>query len=289
MMRNLRVLCATLLLAIGVSTANAKTLAIGYTNESSQEAAAMIFKIVFERSGYNVAEKIGSTSTMLHAVADGEVDVFISAWLPNRDAEDYESLKDKLVLMTPIYDDARSGFAVPKYIPKSIVENIDDLTKPEVLERINKTITQDTREKELNEQTKNAGKTYSLADQGFAMEALDSDSWFATVEKRLESKEWFVIPITKPHIFNLTKNFRFLKDPKGGFHKKDTAWLVANKKTEKEVAEHIYNILLKMEMSTEWVAELQQMIKEKDYPPYVAARIWMAAHPYTVEYWISGE
>jgi ABC-type proline/glycine betaine transport system substrate-binding protein len=31
------------------------------------------------------------------------------------------------------------------------------------------------------------------------------------------------------------------------------------------------------------------MIKEKDYPPYVAARIWMAAHPYTVEYWISGE
>ncbi len=72
-----------------------------------------------------------------------------------------------------------------------------------------------------------------------------------------------MIPITKPHIFNLTKNFRFLKDPKDGFHKKDTAWLVANKKTEKEVAEHIYNILLKMEMSTEWVAELQQMIKEK--------------------------
>jgi len=289
MMRNLRVLCAALLIAFGVSTANAKTIAIGYTDESYQEAAAMIFKIVFERSGYNVAEKIGPSTAMLYAVADGEIDVFISAWLPNRDAEDYQALKDKLVLMTPIYDDARSGFAVPRYIPKSIVENIDDLSKPEVLERINKTITQDSREKVLNEQTKNATKTYALADQGFAVESLDSDSWFATVEKRLENKEWFAIPLTKPHIFNLTKNFRFLKDPKSGFHKKDTAWLVGSNRTKKEVAEHIYNILLKMEMSTEWVAELQQMIKEKDYPPYVAARIWMAAHPYTVEYWISGE
>jgi len=31
------------------------------------------------------------------------------------------------------------------------------------------------------------------------------------------------------------------------------------------------------------------MAHDENWPYYVAARVWMAEHPYTVEYWISGE
>jgi hypothetical protein len=44
-----------------------------------------------------------------------------------------------------------------------------------------------------------------------------------------------------------------------------------------------------MELSTKWIAELEQMAEENNWPHYVAARVCMAAHPYTVEYWISSE
>ncbi|MDP4836985.1 MAG: hypothetical protein NWS01_07550 [Burkholderiales bacterium] len=271
------------------NTAQALSIKIGHNDTSYDGATAALFKVVFERSGYNVSEIKGDSDVLLSMLDRGEIDFYLSAWLPGRDAESFAAYQENLTLVTPLYENASSFFAVPRYIPQSIVTTIDDLSKPEVIERMNKTIVLDERDGALGKLTKHAFQTYSLTTSGYALMTMTPQDWDADLTRRLEEKIWFTVPMTKPHLLNLTKKFRFIKDPQEAFGGRDTAWLVANKKTQKKIASHIFEIISKMELSTKWVAEIDQMAYENDWPHYVAARVWMAAHPYTVEYWISSE
>ena len=269
--------------------AHAISVKIGYNDTTYDQATASLFKVVFERSGYNVSEIKGDPDVLLSMLDKGEIDVYVSAWLPHRDAASFADAGEDLKLITPLYEDASSFFVVPKYIPKSAMNSIQDLLKPDVMGRMDTSILGDKRSRRLAEQVRIALDDYQLNDQGFTQKLLEQADWYEQVQQKLEDKSWFVLPMTKPHMLNMTKKFRRLKDPKEAFAKDDTAWLVGNSKTHKRIADHIFEIITKMELSTKWVAEIDEMAYDNDWPHYVAARVWMAAHPYTVEYWISGE
>jgi glycine betaine/proline transport system substrate-binding protein len=281
----------TLLLSISVfgNVAHALTIKIGHNDTPYDAATAALVKVVFERSGYNVSETKGDSEILLSMLDRGEIDFYLSAWLPTRDAESYAPYETNLKLITALYDDASSFFAVPRYIPRSMVNTVEDLTKLEIIEKMNKQIILDDQDKILTKQAQEAVAVHNLGNAGYELTAMPSSEWDAHVEKKLEDKIWFFTPMTKLHRLNLTKKFRAVKGTKDVFKQKDTAWLVGNKKTEKKIATHIFEIISKMELSTKWVAEINQMAFENDWPHYVAARVWMASHPYTVEYWISGE
>ena len=170
-----------------------------------------------------------------------------------------------------------------------MVNTVDDLTKPEIIEKMNKQIILDDQDEILTQQAKETVAAHNLENAGYELTAISSSEWDTKLEKQLGDKSWFFTPMTKLHRLNLTKKFRAIKGTSNTFKQKDTAWLVGNKKTQKKIATHIFEIISKMELSTKWVAEIDQMAFENDWPHYVAARVWMASHPYTVEYWISGE
>ena len=281
----------TLLLSVLIfgNTAHALTIKIGHNNTSYDAATAALVKVVFERSGYNVSETKGDSEILLSMLDRGEIDFYLSAWLPKRDTESYAPYKENLKLITALYDDASSFFAIPRYIPRSMVNTVEDLAKPEVIAKMNKQIILNQRDKILKSQAQKAVAIHNLGDLGYELSVMSSAEWDAELKKQLKNKSWFFTPMTKLHRLNLTKKFRLIKGTEEAFKQKDTAWLVGNKKTEKKIATHIFEIINKMELSTKWVAEINQMVYENDWPHYVAARVWMASHPYTVEYWISGE
>ena len=279
----------TVFLVAGSQFASAVSIKIGFNDTAYDEATAALFKIVFERSGYNVNQIKGDPGPLLDMLEQGEIDVYVTAWLPNTHASEFVDFEETLKLITPLYDGAQSYFAVPRYIPKKHLATIDDLTKADIKEKIDSTIITDKRTRATSKQTEDALSAYGLNESGYTVEALESAEWLAAIESKLEEKQWFVIPLTKPHVLDTTKKFRRLKDTKNVFKVKDTAWLVGNKKTSKKIADHIYQILTKMELSTQWIAEIERMAHDENWPYYVAARVWMAEHPYTVEYWISGE
>lgn len=270
--------------------AHALTVKIGHNDTSYDAASAALFKVVFERSGYNVSEIIsGDPDVLLSMLARGEIDFYLSAWLPGRDAETFATYEENLTLVTALYENASSFLAVPNYIPKSMVNNIEDLSKPEIIEKMNKSINLDKRDRALAKLMGKAIETYGLSTAGYELVTMPSREWETNLNEQMAEKKWFSVPMTKPHLLNLNKKFRVLKDTRNAIGAGDTAWLVANKKTQKKIATHIFEIITKMELSTKWIAELEQMAAENDWPHYVAARVWMAGHPYTVEYWISSE
>lgn len=290
MFKKLLIKCILLLsILIFGNGAHALTIKIGHNDTPYDAAAAALVKVVFERSGYNVSETKGDSEILMSMLDRGEIDFYLSAWLPKRDAESYAPYEENLKLITALYDDASSFFAVPRYVPSSMVNTVDDLTKPEIIEKMNKQIVLDDQDKILTQQAKETIAAHNLENAGYELTAISSSEWDAKLEKQLGDKIWFFTPMTKLHRLNLTKKFRAIKGTSNTLKQKDTAWLVGNKKTQKKIATHIFEIISKMELSTKWVAEINQMAFENDWPYYVAARVWMASHPYTVEYWISGE
>ena len=290
MFKKLLIKCILLLsILIFGNGAHALTIKIGHNDTAYDAAAAALVKVVFERSGYNVSETKGDSEILMSMLDRGEIDFYLSAWLPKRDAESYAPYEENLKLITALYDDASSFFAVPRYVPSSMVNTVDDLTKPEIIEKMNKQIVLDDQDKILTQQAKETIAAHNLENAGYELTAISSSEWDAKLEKQLGDKIWFFTPMTKLHRLNLTKKFRAIKGTSNTLKQKDTAWLVGNKKTQKKIATHIFEIISKMELSTKWVAEINQMAFENDWPYYVAARVWMASHPYTVEYWISGE
>ena len=283
--------CCTLLLSILVfgNIAHALTIKIGHNDTSYDAATSALVKVVFERSGYNVRETKGDSEILLSMLDRGEIDFYLSAWLPKRDANSYTPFKENLKLITALYDDASSFFVIPRYIPRSMVNKVEDLTKPEIIEKMNKKIILDGQDSVLTKQAEEAVAIHNLDKAGYNLSVIPSSEWDVQLKEQLENKNWFFTPMTKLHRLNLTKKFRVIKGTEEAFKQKDTAWLVANKKTERKIATHIFEIISKMELSTKWVAEINQMAYENDWPHYVAARVWMASHPYTVEYWLSGE
>ena len=290
MLKKLFILVAFQLSLLSYTSASyAITIKIGHNDTSYDQAAAALFKVVFERSGYNVAETQGDPDLLLSMLDRGEINFYLCAWLPNRDADSFSPYSENLKLITRLYENASSFFAVPRYIPRSLINTVEDLSKPEVLEKMNATILVNKQDSSLVRQAERSAVAYDLESSGYGLQIVASDAWDENIDNQLEKKIWFVTPMTKPHLLNLSKKFRKLKDPKKSFAQKDTAWLVSNSKTEKRIASHIFEIVTKMELSTKWIAELEQMAEENNWPHYVAARVWMAAHPYTVEYWISSE
>ena len=290
MFKKLLIKCIVLLsILIFGNGAHALTIKIGHNDTPYDAAAAALVKVVFERSGYNVSETKGDSEILMSMLDRGEIDFYLSAWLPKRDAESYAPYEENLKLITALYDDASSFFAVPRYVPSSMVNTVDDLTKPEIIEKMNKQIILDDQDEILTQQAKETVAAHNLENAGYELTAISSSEWDTKLEKQLGDKIWFFTPMTKLHRLNLTKKFRAIKGTSNTFKQKDTAWLVGNKKTQKKIATHIFEIISKMELSTKWVAEIDQMAFENDWPHYVAARVWMASHPYTVEYWISGE
>lgn len=290
MFKKLLIKCILLLsILIFGNGAHALTIKIGHNDTPYDAAAAALVKVVFERSGYNVSETKGDSEILMSMLDRGEIDFYLSAWLPKRDAESYAPYEENLKLITALYDDASSFFAVPRYVPSSMVNTVDDLTKPEIIEKMNKQIILDDQDKILTQQAKETVAAHNLENAGYELTAISSSEWDAKLEKQLGDKSWFFTPMTKLHRLNLTKKFRAIKGTSNTLKQKDTAWLVGNKKTQKKIATHIFEIISKMELSAKWVAEIDQMAFENDWPHYVAARVWMASHPYTVEYWISGE
>ena len=283
--------CCTLLLSILVfgNIAHALTIKIGHNDTSYDAATSALVKVVFERSGYNVRETKGDSEILLSMLDRGEIDFYLSAWLPKRDANSYTPFKENLKLITALYDDASSFFVIPRYIPRSMVNKVEDLTKPEIIEKMNKKIILDGQDSVLTKQAEEAVAIHNLDKAGYNLSVIPSSEWDVQLKEQLENKNWFFTPMTKLHRLNLTKKFRVITGTEEAFKQKDTAWLVANKKTERKIATHIFEIISKMELSTKWVAEINQMAYENDWPHYVAARVWMASHPSTVEDWISGE
>lgn len=278
---------AFLLAGLG-APARADSVNLGHVNVSFYEATANVIGLLLERSGWNVAFKSGSHSAIYPQIANGELDLFVAAWLPSAHANYWAEYQDRLVKIGPLFDDAKLYWAVPAYVPEAEVKSVADLKKPEVAAKMVKTIRGTLPDSGIMIGSKKIFDHYGLGEAGYELVAGPNKDWLANFNERIAKNEWFVMPLWQPQYLNRAFKLRILDEPQQFLGGANTAYLIANREFASKLSKKQRAMLGRIELSLKAVTEMDYWVNVDKLTPREAARRWIGSHATTVTYWIEG-
>ncbi len=263
-------------LAVGAAQAEKKDLTIAYVEWSDAVVATNIIKTVLEDKGYKVKIVPLSGAAMWQAVATGEADAMVAAWLPATHAAYNAKLKDKVVDLGPNVTGAKIGWAVPTYVDITTIEDI----KKDPAKFGGKVIGIDPGAG-LMKASEKAVKDYELPVK--LVEGSDA-TMVAALKDAYAKKEPIVVTTWTPHWMFAEWDLKYLADPKGVFGGEETVNTVVSTKLKEEAPE-AYKILDNFALSLD---DEQKVMVENNKPgadPAATAKAWVAANKDKVDTW----
>ena len=252
---------------------------IVYVEWADALVATNIIAQALKQDGYAVRLTPVSGAAMWQAVASGDADFMVAAWLPSTHAAYYAKLKDQVELVAKNVEGAKLGWAVPEYVK---VDSIADL-KSHAAEFDNKVIGIDPGAG-LMRASEKAMKAYDLSNMTL-VEGSDA-TMTAALKDAISRKQPIVVTGWTPHWMWAAFKLKYLADPKGALGGEETVYTVARKGLEKEKPE-LYGILKKFKLTLpeEQAVMLENQAKGAD--PAETAAAWVKANEGQVKGWLA--
>lgn len=108
----------------GVDEVDGEEIDIAYVAWETEIASTNVIMHVLSDMGYDVTITQVENGPMWNAVATGNTDAIVAAWLPLTHADYYEDFEDDVVDLGPNLEGARIGLVVPAYMD---IDSIADL------------------------------------------------------------------------------------------------------------------------------------------------------------------
>jgi glycine betaine/proline transport system substrate-binding protein len=264
-------------LSLGGAAAQGKKVKIAYVEWSDAVVATTILKTALESKGYEVTITPLPAAAMWQAVATGEADAMVAAWLPATHASYYGQLKDKVDLIGPNVTGAKIGWAVPKYTDIASIEDLK--TKASLVE--GKVIGIDPGAGLMKASDK------AIKEYGLPVKLVDgSDATMtAALKDAYDRKQNIVVTTWTPHWMFARWDLKYLADPKNVFGGEETVNTVARKDLKKDNPE-LHAILSKFKLSLEDEQKVMVWNEEKGAKPAETAARWVKENPDKVKAWL---
>lgn len=231
-MKRLLKICTALVAAscfLAGSAFAAKTARLAYVEWARAVAITHVAGEILKKEGYKVKLQSVANAAMWAAVASGDSDGLLCAWLPVTHADLYAKYKDKVVDLGPNYTGAKLGFVVPEYVTiNSVPEMADHLAEFDGKivgidpgAGMSKSI-----EKAIAENTSGLGKFKYVSGSDAIM--------VASLEQAIKKQQWIVIPGWQPHWMFGQWKLKILADPDGIFGGEETINTIVRKDLEKD-------------------------------------------------------
>ena len=227
--------CLILVAAAPAFAADKGKVKLAYVEWDCATASTNVVKAALEQMGYEVEILPVAAAAMWQAVATGDVDGMVTAWLPVTHADYLKKVKDKVEDLGPIVGGARLGWAVPSYVTiKSLAELNDNADKFD-----GKIIGIDPGAglMRLSEQVI---KDYGL-DKFELMEGSGA-TMTAALANAIKDNKWIVVTAWSPHWMFGRWDLKYLEDPKGTLGKEETINTIVRKGLKKDMPE-VYSFL----------------------------------------------
>jgi glycine betaine/proline transport system substrate-binding protein len=194
------VIAVVAFLAASAAEVEQKEVNLTYVNWEEGVAWTHFFQTVLEdEMGYDVTITAADVGPAFAAVASGNQDFFMEAWLPGLHAPYVEQNPD-LVDVATIYEDGVTGLIVPQYMYDDGVTSISDLRDPEVMERLNGQITGiDAGAGMMIKTQEEVMPEYGLEEMGYELVASSSPAMLAAIESAIADEEYIVGMGWQPH------------------------------------------------------------------------------------------
>lgn len=260
------------------------TIKIGQVNLSFYGAAGGVVAAVLERLGHDFAVSQGTHGEIYDQLGEGSVDLLVASWLPNAHAGLHEPLADSLVEVSTLYEDALLYWAVPDYVPESLVSSVEDLARPEVAQRMDRTIVSVGPGSGLSLGSARILEEYGLENEGYVLEVAGQDRWVANARAIFDAERWAAIPLWRPQWMNSVFGLRVLAEPRGIFAP-DRCVLVARKAAWDSWPTRLRTVLGRIELDLDSVSDIDRSIAVDGLTPRAAADRWIAAHEERFDSW----
>jgi len=275
----IRSLGVALCLALTQTPAEAaeKQVRLAYVEWADAVVATNILKQVLEEKGFQVKTIPLAAAAMWQAVATGDADASVAAWLPVTQGAYYEKLKNRLELVGPNVTGARIGWAVPAYSPLNSIEDLK------------------TKSAEVGGQVigidPGAGvmKSSEAAIKAYGLPVKLVDGSDATMTSALKDavrqKKDIVVTAWTPHWMFARYDLKYLADPKKSFGDDETVNTLARKGLKEDMPV-VYGILKKFKLTIKDEETVMAENEERGAKPAETAAKWIANNRATVDGWL---
>ena len=236
-------------------------------------STAYLWKNILEEDGYTVEiTEINDAAPLYTGLAEGDIDIFPSAWPEVTHAAYMDEYGDDLEDLGTYYDGAKLTMAVPEY---SELRSIEDL--------IGKSADYDGKIVGIEA---GAGLTKATQEQVIPEYGLDADGWtlqtsstpamLNALDEAVQAEEDIVVTLWRPFWANNTFPVRDLEDPKGALGESEGLHELATAGFSEEFPE-VAEMIGKAKLDDEQYGSLEdQVVNEHEGDPAAGVEAWLA-------------
>jgi len=247
---------------------------LAYVEWETEVASTHVVGQVLEDLGYDVTLTPLDNGIMWEALANGEVDGMVSAWLPQTHAPQVEKYKGRIDDLGENLIGGKIGLVVPSYMD---VDSIEDLT-----DEAGKTITGIEPGANITGTTEKAYEIYPNL-EGWTVLSSSSVAMTGALKQAIQSEEEIIVTGWSPHWkFNLF-DLKYLDDPKGMYGTEEYIGTFA-RNGFKEGNPGAYSVLDNFHWNPEDIESVMYDIME-GMDPKDAAKKWIEENEDKVAEW----
>ncbi|MBR3118709.1 MULTISPECIES: glycine betaine ABC transporter substrate-binding protein [Oceanobacillus] len=250
---------------------------LAYVEWDTEIASTHVVGKVLEDLGYDVSLTPLDNAVMWEAVASGEADGMVSAWMPGTHSAQFETYGDQVVDLGENLEGAAIGLVVPSYMD---VDSIADLT-----DEAGMTITGIDAGAGVVAAAEQAVEDYDNLD-GWEVQTSSGGAMATALGEAYNNEEEIIVTGWSPHWKFQTYDLKYLEDPEGTFGEAEVLKTMVREGLEEDLPE-AYQVLDNFYWELEDMEEVMVAIQEGTSPEDAAAE-WVEANPDKVAEWTKG-
>ena len=260
------------------------TLRIGWTAWADAEAVTLIVARLIERHfGLEVERVMTDIGIQYRAVADGDLDIMLMAWLPVTHAEYWQRVRNDVVNLGPIYE-GRLGWVVPAYVPAERVGTLPDLRRREIAKRMRYRVQGIDPGSGLMQTSEQAMRHYRLDD--YELVSASGAAMTGELDRAIRRGEWTVVTAWRPHWIFARYDVRFLDDPDGILGGEERVHALARRHFQHDFPPEVTGFFTRLYLPEDELSEL--LLDAQDTSTERAVERYLREHSRRVQYWLTG-
>ncbi|HFI0039689.1 TPA: ABC transporter permease/substrate binding protein [Streptococcus suis] len=256
-------------------TATKEEITLAYVEWDSEVASTNVLAEVLKAEGYEVNLVPLDNAVAWKAVAAGNADASVSAWLPTTHQAQYEQYESQIEDLGANLVGTSLGFAVPSYMN---ISSIDELTS-----QAEQTIIGIEPGAGIMSSAETALTSYTNLNS-WTLTSSSTGAMVTSLEQALKNEEDIVVTAWMPHWMFAKYDLVLLEDPQGIFGSSEEIHTIVRQGLKEDQAD-AYSIIDNFYWEPEDMQSVMLAIAEGQTPSQ-AAKEWIELNPDKVEEWL---
>jgi glycine betaine/proline transport system substrate-binding protein len=250
-----------------------------YVEWASEVASTYLIKAVLEELGYEVDVLSVTAAFMWQAVASGDADGLVAAWLPSTHAHYFGAVKDEIDDLGPNLKGTKIGLIVPTYVT---INSITELNAN--AEKFNKKLIGIDPGAGLMSKTELAIEKYNLSN--FKLLEGSGATMTAALADAIRENRWIVVTGWTPHWKFDRWELKYLEDPQKIYGSEEEIHTIVRQGLKEDMPE-VYRVLDNFFWTPDQMQQVMRWNQKDDNTPEENAARWIKENREIVDQWIA--